>query len=249
MRAKLAAAGDGRQLDALSPAALLDALRELLHREGVTAPPELERLHPLFLPRTWDALDGLEERDAERTARELDLATRFLSGSIPIIQKAEQRRERRVFAAGMSLLCSGAMAALIWSLTRPTNLALDRPVTSTAPGFETRADEAVNGVRFGEVGYHSASEESSWLQVDLETEHVVHRVQIYGRADCCFRQSIPMVVEGSTDGKTYFEMGLRDEPFRPFRPWVLAPKAASVRYVRVRTLRHAYLVVAELEVY
>jgi hypothetical protein len=149
----------------------------------------------------------------------------------------------------MALLCAAAMAALIWSLTRPTNVALGRPVTSAAPGFETRADEAVNGVRFGEVGYHSVSDESPWLQVDLEAERIVHRIQIYGRGDCCFGQSIPMVLEGSIDGSSYFELGLRDQPFRPFRPWVVAPTAASVRYVRVRTSRRAYLVITELEVY
>lgn len=248
MRAKLASVGDRRPLDELLPCDLLDALLELSSGEGWTAPPELGRLRPLLSAQQWDALDRLNEADAERASDDLGAALRFLAGTIPTVRQAERRRELRLFALGTALLGLGALGALIGSLTRPTNLALKRPVKATAAGFETQAEEAVNGVRFGEIGFHS-NDSQAWLQVDLGAERTLQRVEIYGRGDCCFEQSIPLLVEGSSDEKSYVALGQLNEPFRPFRPWVLPLHGASARYIRLRPLRRSFLVIAEVEVY
>jgi hypothetical protein len=248
LRAQLVAAGDARSRNELPPCDLLDALLERSRREGMALPAELERLRPLLSAPEWDALDRLSEPEAERASDELAVALRFLAGTIPVVRQAEQRRERRLFAIGASLLALGALGALLWSVTRPSNLALNHPVTATPAGFATEPAEAVNGVRFGELGYHSA-DNSPWLQVDLEAKRTIQRVQIYGRGDCCFDQSIPLLVEGSSDGKSYVTLGELTEAFRPFRPWVLALQGASARYIRLRPARRAYLVIAELEVY
>jgi hypothetical protein len=248
MRAKLASVGDPRPLDEMSARGLLDEVLALSRREGGAAPAELERLRPLLTAPEWDALDRLPEAEAEQASDDLATALRSLASSIPIVRQAEQRRERRLFALGAALLGLAALGALLWSLTRPSNLALKRPVSATPAGFATEPAEAVNGVRFGELGYHSG-DESPWLQVDLEAERSVERVEIYGRGDCCFDQSIPLLVEGSSDGKSYVTLGRLSEAFRPFRPSVLALQGARTRYIRLRPARRAYLVIAELEVY
>jgi F5/8 type C domain-containing protein len=249
MRAKLASGGDRRPLDELLPIELLEALLEHLRAEGLTAPQELERLRSLLSAREWDVLDRLSDGDGERAADDLTLVTCFLERAIPTIVQTERRRELRIFRAGMALLASAVLVAALWSLSRPRNLALHRAVSSTPAGWNTSADEAVNGVRYGELGYHSKNSESPWLQVDLAAEHEIHRIQVYGRGDCCFGQSIPLAVEGSIDGRSYVPLGRRDQPFQPFHPWVLTPTGISARYVRVRPLHAAYLAVAELEVY
>jgi F5/8 type C domain-containing protein len=249
MRAKLASSGDRRSLDDLLPNELLEALLERLSAEGLTAPPQLTRQRSLLSAREWDALDRLSESDAEQAADDLGLLTHFLAHTIPAIVEAERRRELRIFGVGMALLSMAVLAAVLWSLSRPRNLALHHPVSSALAGWNTSAEEAVNGVRFGELGYHSKNRYAPWLQVDLEAEHAIHRIQIYGRGDCCFGQSIPMAVEGSIDGHTYVPLGRRDQPFQPFQPWVLTPKGISARYIRVSPLQDAYLTVAEVEVY
>lgn len=248
MRANLAAVGDRRRLDEMLPCDLLDALLQLSARERWLAPPELARLRPLLAAAEWNALDQLQEPEAEHASDELATALRFLSGQIPAVRRAERRRELRKLAAGSALLSLTILGALLWSLTRPSNLALRRPVSATAAGFQTEAAEAVDGVRFGEVGFHSQTD-AAWLQVDLEAERPIHRVEIYGRADCCFDQSIPLIIEGSRDGASYFTLGRLDQPFRPFRPSVLPVKATRLRYLRLRPQGRAFLVVAEVEVY
>src|SRR6185295_706171 len=226
----------------------LDGVLELARREGAPGPAELERLRPLLTAPEWDALDRLREAEAEQASDDLAAALRSLASTIPSVRQAEQRRERRLFALGTALLGLAALGVVLWSFTRPSNLALKRPVSATPAGFATEPAEAVNGVRFGELGYHSA-DDSPWLQVDLEAERSVQRVAIYGRGDCCFDQSIPLLVEGSSDGTSYVTLGRLSEAFRPFRPWVLALQGARARSIRLRPERRAYLVIAELEVY
>ncbi|MEY4545603.1 MAG: type domain [Pseudomonadota bacterium] len=248
MRANLAVTGERGSLEELPPCELLDELLQLSARERWLAPPELARLRPLLSAVEWDALDGLQEAQAEHASDELETALRFLASQIPAVRHAERRRELRKFAAGAVLLSLTILGVLFWSLTRPRNLALKRPVSATPAGFQTEAAEAVNGARFGELGFHSANA-SAWLQVDLEAERSIHRVAIYGRGDCCFEQSIPLLVEGSLDGASYFGLGRFDQPFQPFRPSVLALQATNIRYLRLRPQRSNFLVVTEVEVY
>lgn len=248
LRAHLASSGDERTLDELAPAALLDAVLELARRERWQAPAELERVRSLLDAREWNALDRLDEPGAERARDDLETAVRFLIGSLAEVRKAERRRERQWFLAGVSLLGLVALGTLLWSVTRPPNLALKRPVEAAPAGFATEASEAVDGIRFGAIGYHSEGN-SPWLRVDLEGEHTVRRVALYGRGDCCFGASLPLTVEGSRDGSSYEVLGQITEPFKPFRPSVLQLQPKSVRYLRLRSPRRSPLMIAEVEVY
>lgn len=248
LRAHLAAGGDQRQLHELLPGPLLDALLELARRQRWAVPAELERLRGLLSRSEWDALDRMDELEAERASDDFATAVRFLVYRFPEVQHAERRSELRWFAAGAGLLALSALGVLLWSLTRPLNLALQRPVSATPAGFATQSQEAVNGARFGEIGYHSQSD-AAWLQIDLEAERSVRRVEIYGRGDCCFDQSLPLIIEGSSDGAAYHALGRLSDPFRPFRPSVLTLEPTNLRYLRLRTPKRVYLMVAEVEVY
>lgn len=248
LRAQLLASGDERAQSELLPAELLDAVLELSGRERWQAPPELARLRRVLVASEWDALDRLDEPAAERTRDDFATAVRFLLGNFAEIREAERRRELRWFVAGAALLAATALGALLWSLTRPPNLALKRPVAAAPAGFATQAAEAVNGIRFGEIGYHSQGD-SPWLQVDLEAERTVRRVDIYGRGDCCFDASIPLLVEGSRDGSSYDVLGRINEPLAPFRPAVLRIEPRNLRYLRLRSPKRSSLMLAEVEVY
>lgn len=246
-RAHLLAGGAPQPLSE-QPAQLLGTLLELARREGWLIPIELERLHPLLCAAEWDALDRLDELAAERASDDLAVALRFLLGKFPELERAERQRELRWFAAGSALLVLSGLGVLLWSLTRPPNLALKRPVSASPAGYATAADEAVNGVRFGEIGYHSQAG-PAWLQVDLEVEREVRRVELYGRGDCCLDKSLPLVIEGSSDGQSYDVLAKWNEPFELFRPAVLRLEPTRLRYLRLRTLRKAFLMIAEVEVY
>lgn len=248
LRSQPVTGDDARALEQRSPAVLLEAVLELARRERWHPPAELERLRSVLGASEWDALDRLGDADAQRASDDFGAALRFLLGRFAELREAERRRELRWLVAGSALLGVTALAALLWSVTRPPNLALRRPVSAAPAGFQTEAAEAVNGIRFGEIGYHSVGG-SPWLQVDLEAERAVRRVEVYGRGDCCFDGSIPLVVEGSRDGSTYDVLGRFSEPFQPFRPAVLRLEPRSIRYLRLRSPKRSSLMLAEVEVY
>jgi hypothetical protein len=78
---------------------------------------------------------------------------------------------------------------------------------------------------------------------------MLERVEAYGRADCCFDQSVPLAFEVSLDGKKYRRISERTELFTQSNPWVIPGQGEIARFVRFRTLRKTYLVLAEVEVY
>jgi len=156
------------------------------------------------------------------------------------------RRGRLLAGAGVVVLAAAAMTA--WLLRAP-NRALGRPVTASSPGgYGTTAQGAVDGIHYGWLGYHSGWGKQ-WWSVDLGRPHALERVVVYGRASCCFNQSIPLALDISLDGKDYREIARRDEPFSQFDPWEIRKLAADARFVRLRLLRDSYLVLGEVEVY
>jgi hypothetical protein len=146
-----------------------------------------------------------------------------------------------------------AVLALIASLTwlrRAPNCALGRPATSSsAGGFGTTPRGAVDGVHYGWLGFHSSGRGKEWWAVDLERPHAVERVVVYGRASCCFEQSVPLALDVSLDGNQYRELARRDEPFSQFDPWEIPAHDVVTRFVRLRTVRDTVLVLGEVDVY
>ncbi|MDP9001383.1 MAG: hypothetical protein M3O46_14875, partial [Myxococcota bacterium] len=60
---------------------------------------------------------------------------------------------------------------------------------------------------------------------------------------------LPLVVELSTDGKTYAELARRDDHFDSDPPWIVEAGGRRARYVRVRVARKSYLALSEVEVF
>lgn len=129
------------------------------------------------------------------------------------------------------------------------NLALGKPVIASSQAFDTEPSGAVDGNRYGQLGFHSEKEASPWLRIDLGRATSIDRITVFGRADCCFDQSLPLVVEVSNDGLKYRPVAERNEPFTQYEPWRFVPEKSLVaRFLRLRTTRLTYLVVSEVEV-
>jgi F5/8 type C domain len=144
----------------------------------------------------------------------------------------------------------GLVVVAVISLTSRYNIALHKHVTSSSHALGTKAEGAVDGLRHGQLGFHSKEEAGAWLQIDLGKEQDIAGVAAFGRADCCFTQSIPLALELSLDGEKYERVGLRTTAFTQFEPWVTEFKPrAKARYVRLKTRNNGYLVVSEVEVY
>jgi hypothetical protein len=132
---------------------------------------------------------------------------------------------------------------------QPKNVALGRPAAARGAGFGTTPAGAVDGVRYGWLGFHSAGAETEWWSVDLGRVYAIERVEAYGRPDCCFDQSVPLAFEVSLDGANYSQVASRSEAFSQFDPWVIRAKNLAARFVRFSTLRKTVLVLGEVEVY
>jgi F5/8 type C domain len=156
----------------------------------------------------------------------------------------------RASRVGIALAILAVLLSVIvaWAFP-PVDLALNKPVRASSHAYDTMPEGAVDGIRYGQLGFHSANDATPWLIVDLGRVTTVREVKVVGRAECCYDQAIPLAVEVSQDGKAFTEIARRTEPFTQYEPWVVRPGPTRARYIRLRTLRHSYLVLSELEVY
>lgn len=160
--------------------------------------------------------------------------------------RAARRAIAPAFAASALLL--GVFAAW-WGWPDP-NLARKAQVSASSTNFDTTAAGAIDGFRYGQLGFHSGVEGSPWLALDLGGPRVIARVQVYGRGDCCFDQSVPLALEVSDDGIEYRVLWTRRKPFTQYEPWIFEPRdELRARFVRLRSKGKQPLVLSEVEVY
>jgi hypothetical protein len=188
-------------------------------------------------------------REAELAAEEFETSAAWLVRLIGPLSPNEVRGTRllRVSIAATAVVALVAFAAV--RLLSPTNLALQRPVTSSSRAYETTPEGAVDGRKFGRLGFHSRTEESPWLSIDLGRRYEISQVKVYGRDDCCFNQSTPLALEASNDEVSFRKVDERTDSFSAFDPWVAKPRSLVARFVRLKTQGNSVLVVAEVEVY
>jgi hypothetical protein len=247
-RAKLVVGGVTLPDDAGFSAAF-DALGAVLDSEGRPIPSELERARRFVEETQAKGLDRLSAGELDSAGEDLDAAARVLRKLVVVRTPRELRMARALRVLLVVLLVVGLGWGLALLLIRPTNLALERPVSASQSAFGTSPSQAVNGARFGELGFHSELVDRPELTIDLGADYVLSTVKVYGRADCCFDQSIPLSLEVSRDGHSFRGVAKRAEPFSAYDPWVVSSLRATARYVRVKSQKQAYLVLAEVEVF
>jgi hypothetical protein len=193
-------------------------------------------------------LDRLPVEEAGRKAEELEIATDWLARLFDP-RSPREFKVLRVLRLAVAALCAlGLLVALgSWAFA-PKNLARGKPATSSSTMFATMPAGVVDGSKNGTYGFHSAIEDSPWWAVDLGQNYDVTRIKVFGRGDGVNDQSIPLSLEVSTDGDAYRQIGIRAEPFSESDPWVVKTGPLVTRYIRLKTLRHSYLVLGEVEV-
>lgn len=160
---------------------------------------------------------------------------------------------RALTAFRLTLLASVVLLVLFalksWLLPA-RNFALGQPVTASSKAWNTVPSAAVDGNRYGQLGFHSDNQDPAWLAVDLGSQVRLSELKIFGRAECCYEQSLPLALDVSSDGENYQQIAERRKPFGQYTPWTFRPKVeTTARFVRLRTLRKTVLVVSEVEVY
>ncbi|HEX4338003.1 MAG TPA: discoidin domain-containing protein [Polyangiaceae bacterium] len=195
-------------------------------------------------------LDTASLRELALRVAELGAVTSDVVALLTPRSSEEQKRRRTVRNALIVAGLVASLGAIAVEFVRPENIALHRPTKASSHALGTRPSGAVNGRIYEQYGFHSEKESSAWWRVDLEQTYAVTRIRVYGRHDCCFDQSIPMVVEVSNDGDHFHQIAGRVEAFDQLEPWEITPdEPVKTRFIRVRSLKDTNLVLTEVEVY
>lgn len=242
-KAVVTLAARGNHAEAL---VLLREAAELLKRAGYPASPEDE---PLFtLGSVLDPAAGQALTPTEAAAHYAEIEP--ILRQILEVGRVTPRQLARRRIAGWVLLAAVLVAWAALSLRPRANLALHHRAEASSSALDTNPLGAVDGFRHGQLGFHSKEEDGAWLVIDLGAPHSLRQVLAFGRADCCFDQSIPLRLQASLDGQAYQTLAERTTPFSQFDPWRVELKGQQrARYLRFQIAKRGFLVLSEVEVY
>lgn len=162
--------------------------------------------------------------------------------------RARSERAMRWVAIGVAALAlaSWNYRSDIRSLMLP-NLALHREVRISSnwrPGIYP-ATGVVDG-ETTELGCHSDFENHPWLQIDLGQSKTIHRVVVTNRVDGDTTRAVPLLVELSSDGKSFAPYARQDSDFKV---WTAKGRVTRARFVRLTVQKDSMLHLNEVEVY
>ena len=136
-------------------------------------------------------------------------------------------------------------------------LALRYPRVASPSGNVTAAEDAagaVDGVKDGKWGFHTAHESQPWWQVDLGESFVLDRLLLYNRCDGVFaRRAAQIQVLLSADGREFRQVYQHDgtvflgQPDN--KPLGVPLRGAEARFVRLQLPGRDYFHLDEVEVY
>lgn len=251
LRAAATARGEGDG-DAMTAADLVAAMPEL-------APdPARPRETPTDDARTRAALaatdplyfDRLSPEDAARARMALDRTASMLRAHIEARSITSIRATRWGRALAVLVVSTYAAVLGIRAAVLPKNVALHKPVTpSSVAVTPSHGQSIVDGDLGFSYGIHTGPEESPNVVIDLIDTYRVENVKVHNRLDGWYDGCLPLVVELSTDGRHFKEIGRREEHFDADPPWVVQAHGEPARYVRVRILRRGALALSEVEVF
>jgi F5/8 type C domain len=232
------------------PEAAWQAVNSVVDDWAPLAPADVECVREVLVARDLLALDRLSPQEALRRSAAFRAALQRLFRFIEPRSPRRIKRERLARQAIAALLACALLVTLVVRWARPANLALHRPVQSTPTAYQTTAEGAVDGEKNGAFGFHSQDVDSPQLTIDLEKPRHIVEVKVFGRGDCCFDQSVPLVLEVSSDGTSFRQLSERTSPFSESDPWIVETGAPeNARFVRLRGKHHGVLVLSEVEVY
>jgi hypothetical protein len=162
---------------------------------------------------------------------------------------ARLRRARVVRLLSLGLTVLALLGAGVFALTRPRNLALHMPAsTSSYWRGSPPAAALVNGQIESPWGSAARGPEA-WFAVDLEGPHAIERVVVVNRSDGYARETPPFVLEFSEDGRHFREQARFTAQAAGGERWVFETGRQTSRYVRVRKLDARGFALSEIEVY
>jgi hypothetical protein len=164
--------------------------------------------------------------------------------TLPEIRRSRVMRLGVIGVVVVALLGWGASR-----FTKPTNIALHKPVTISGRHPQSLAPADNSGLVNGEIepnyGVHTTTG-GGWVMIDLQGSYAISTIKVYNRGDGWFDDGLPFTLEFSDDGAKFTEVERRTEPFTSASPWISDGGGRRTRFIRIRS--NGYVALAEVEV-
>jgi hypothetical protein len=137
----------------------------------------------------------------------------------------------------------------------PEGLAQARGAPATVSSVKTSEDArgAVDGVKNGKWGMHTAVESNPWWQVDLGEVQPLSCALVFNRCDAFAERTSRLLLLLSDDGKTWREAyrhnGTVFYGFTDTKPLKISLDGAKARFVRIQLPGNVYLHLDEVEIF
>ena len=154
------------------------------------------------------------------------------------------------FGVVVSLSCAAGLAPA--AAYKAINLALNKPAQESSGSEWSRPNDAqgaVDGVKDGGFGFHTAQEASPWWQVDLQREYRLREIRIFNRSDCCSDRARTIRVLLSADGMNFSPAYSHDGSIFTGAPLVVPLDGRTARFVRLQLAENTWFHLDEVEVY
>jgi hypothetical protein len=158
---------------------------------------------------------------------------------------------KRAFRLGLlvTVLVVG-VGALAWgreARERSRDLAQGRPWRASsffaqAGGCKSPLQECPEGLDYF---FHTQDEPNAWVEFDLGSSQRVSGVRVVNRRDCCAERAVPLVVEVSSDRKTWKAVARRDAAFSS---WLGEFAPVEARWVRLRSEKRGHFHLAQVRI-
>jgi hypothetical protein len=136
-----------------------------------------------------------------------------------------------VALAATATVSSGVRARLF-----PRDLAAGRPWTASNADFNMPGSgNGPESATATGVFFHTAQVKDPWVEIDLGDEHVIRRVRVENRPDCCQERALPLNVEILEGNNTWRLIFQRRTAFSVWSEDIGPVRARRIRFFRPGT--------------
>jgi hypothetical protein len=145
------------------------------------------------------------------------------------------RIERQRWLRPLLLLAAAAGAALVVAFVlAPKDVAAGKTWAASSSDWDFERAGSMDKFGHEDLLFHTQSEHSPWLVIDLGAFERVRGIALENRGGCCQERAVPLIVELSIDGQSWQEVARRD---KTFKSWETRFRPQSARFVRLRVPR------------
>jgi hypothetical protein len=184
--------------------------------------------------RTLGELAGPEESPADDAGRTAHRALRRATAPYWAALFAALRSAGLLLALALvALAATATFSASARARLFPRDLAAGRPWTVSNPDFNMPGSGSGPESK-GALLFHTAQVKDPWVEIDLGDEHIIRRVRIENRTDCCQERALPLNVE-ILEGSTWRRIFQRRTAFSVWCEDVGPVRARRIRFFRPGT--------------